>query len=69
METTSVLTTGLTLDELRVEELEPRLEFDTFEICSYAFNSTGNCGVIRCTRAVTRLRACGPASYDCPGAP
>jgi hypothetical protein len=29
METTSVLDTGFTLDDLRVEELEPRLEFDS----------------------------------------
>ena len=40
MENTSLLASGFTLDDLRVEVLEPRLEFSTAEACNRTGLST-----------------------------
>jgi hypothetical protein len=46
MENTSLLASGFTLDDLRVEALEPRLEFSTAEACN-PDGPVNPCGVIR----------------------
>jgi hypothetical protein len=41
MENTSVLEAGFRLDDLRVEELEPRLEFTAPDFCGPAYIPAG----------------------------